>query len=173
MGQSCVLSVTHEPVDYSCPFCKTQQGIFDERNRPADVVAVTERAYARIAPKWWPGNPGAVLVIPRAHVENIYSISPADGAAVWDLTQRVAIGLRSAYGCEGTSIRQHNEPAGNQDVWHLHVHVFPRYADDDLYQRHNDSRWTAPSDREPYALKLREALGMRTTFDAPGTLPHR
>lgn len=163
-----MLSATHEPGDYSCPFCRIQQGIFNERNLPADVVAVTERAYARIAPKWWPGNPGAVLVIPRTHVENIYGISPEDGAAVWELTQRVAVGIRSAYGCEGTSIRQHNEPAGNQDVWHLHVHVFPRYEDDDLYQRHEDSRWVTPGDREPYALKLRKVLGMQYVFDAPG-----
>jgi hypothetical protein len=29
--------------------------------------------------------------------------------------------------------RQHNEPAGNQDLWHLHVHVFPRFEGDNLY----------------------------------------
>jgi len=33
--------------------------------------------------------------------------------------------LRAAYGCEGTSTRHYNEPAGNQDVWHIHIHVFP------------------------------------------------
>lgn len=166
-----MLSVTHEPDDYSCPFCRLQQGIFDERNLPSDVVAVTERAFARIAPKWWPGNAGAVLVIPRAHVENIYALSSEDGYAVWELAQRIAVGFRSAYGCEGTSIRQHNEPAGGQDVWHLHMHVFPRYEDDDLYQRHEQSRWAAPDDREPYALKLRETLGMPFAFDDPGALP--
>ncbi len=134
---------------------------------PSDVVAVTERAFARIAPKWWPGNPGAVLVIPRAHVENIYGLTPEDGQAVWELTQRVAVAIRSAYGCDGTSIRQHNEPAGDQDVWHLHVHVFPRHEADDLYRRHDQSRWVAPEEREPYAARLREVLGMPFSFDAP------
>ena len=160
-----MLSTSHEPAGYSCPFCRLAQGIFDERNRPADIVAVTERAYARIAPKWWPANPGAVLVIPREHVENIYDLSPEVGQAVWELTQQVAIGMRSSYDCEGTSIRQHNEPAGNQDVWHLHVHVFPRHADDRLYQRQDEARWVSPSDREPFALRLREALGLPFTFD--------
>ena len=129
------------------------------------MVAVTERTFARIAPKWWPGNHGAVLVIPRAHVENIYDLSPADGHAAWDLAQQVAVGIRSAYGCEGTSIRQHNEPAGDQDVWHLHVHVFPRFAGDRLYQRHADSQWVGPSERAHYARRLREVLGLPYAFD--------
>lgn len=165
-----MLSVTHEPDAYPCPFCGLQKGIFNERNLPSDVVAVTERAFARIAPKWWPGNAGAVLVIPRTHVENIYGLTPEDGHAVWELAQRVAVGLRSAYGCEGTSIRQHNEPAGDQDVWHLHVHVFPRYEDDDLYRRHDQSRWVAPDDREPYAARLRKALGMPFSFEDSAAL---
>lgn len=57
---------THEPDDYDCPFCRIQQGVHNEHNQPDDVVAVTDLAYARISPKWWPGNPGAALVIPAA-----------------------------------------------------------------------------------------------------------
>jgi histidine triad (HIT) family protein len=48
-----VLPLSHEPRGYHCPFCALQRGVFDERNQAADVVAVTELAYARIAPKWW------------------------------------------------------------------------------------------------------------------------
>ncbi|MFE6994758.1 HIT family protein [Microbacterium sp. NPDC057659] len=156
---------THEPMDYTCPFCGIQRGLFNDRNLPSDIIAVTERAFARIAPKWWPGNPGAVLVIPRAHVENLYDLSPADGQAVWELTQQIAVGIRSSYGCEGTSIRQHNEPAGGQDVWHLHVHVFPRHTDDRLYQRQEEARWVSSEERAPFAQRLREQLGMPATFD--------
>lgn len=114
----------HEPDNYECPFCRLQQGVHNEHNQPDDVVVVTAHAYARIAPKWWPGNAGADLVISREHHENLYDIPTEVGHAVWDLTQRVAVAMRSTYDCEGISTRQHNEPAGNQDVWHLHVHVF-------------------------------------------------
>jgi diadenosine tetraphosphate (Ap4A) HIT family hydrolase len=41
-----------------------------------------------------------------------------------------ALALKTAFDCPGVSTRQHNEPAGNQDVWHLHVHVFPRFESD-------------------------------------------
>lgn len=155
---------SHEPAGYSCPFCRLQAGVWNDRNQPSDVVAVTDRAFARIAPKWWPANPGAALVIPRRHVENLYEMDADDGHAVWDLTQQVATAMRVAYGCEGTSTRQHNEPAGGQDVWHLHVHVFPRFADDALYQRHDDARWVTVDERRPFADKLRSALQLPTTF---------
>ena len=158
----------HEPAGYDCPFCRFRRGVHDERNQPADLVAVTDRAYARIAPKWWPQNPGAVLVIPRRHVENLYSIPTADGHAVWDLTRQVAIAMRSTYGCEGISTRQHNEPEGGQDVYHLHVHVFPRYHADELYQRHREARWVGPGERAPYAQRLRRALGLPYSFEVSG-----
>jgi len=41
--------------------------------------------------------------------------------------------MKQAWKCDGVSTRQHNEPAGNQDVWHYHMHVFPRWDNDDLY----------------------------------------
>jgi histidine triad (HIT) family protein len=160
-----VRPISHEPAGYSCPFCRLQRDEFNERNQPTDVIAVTDRAYARISPKWWPANPGAALVIPRSHTENLYTISPDDGHAVWDLTQQVAVAMREAYGCKGISTRQHNEPAGNQDVWHLHVHVFPRYTDDRLYQRHDDTRWIGVPERADFAQRLRSVLSMPVTFD--------
>lgn len=155
---------THEPDYYDCPFCLLQQGIHNEHNQPGDVVAVTEHAYARVAPKWWPGNAGAALVIPRAHHENLYDIPAEVGHAVWDLTQQVAVAMRTSYGCEGISTRQHNEPSGNQDVWHLHVHVFPRFADDRLYEQHRRARWVGPGERGPWAERLASALGASRCF---------
>lgn len=165
MCQHRTVSTTHhEPAHWSCPFCRLQRGEHDPRNQPSDIVAVTERAFARIAPKWWPGNPGGVLVIPRAHTENLYSIAPEDNRAVWDLVREVAIAIRETYDCEGTSVRQHNEPAGDQDVWHLHVHVFPRHRDDALYERHREARWVSPEERAPFAERLRARLGLPHVF---------
>ena len=82
-------------------------------------------------------------------------------AAVQIAGKRIALALRTAYGCEGTSFRQHNEPAGGQEVWHYHLHVFPRYLGDDLYGRNRERRLTTPMEREPYAQKLRKHLGQQ------------
>jgi histidine triad (HIT) family protein len=72
--------------------------------------------------------------------------------------------MRIAYACDGISLRQHNEPAGDQDVWHLHVHVFPRHQGDHLYERHRDARWVAVHERAPYAEALAGELDLPRTF---------
>ena len=96
--------------------------------------------------------------MPDRHVENLYDITPQELGAVYATAQLVASAMRRAYGCQGTSTRQHNEPAGNQDVWHFHVHVFPRYDGDDLYLSHDRARWVGDAERAPYAERLRDGL---------------
>jgi histidine triad (HIT) family protein len=99
-----------------------------------------------------------VIVIPNTHAENLHDIADEDLRAVTATTKRIALALKQAYGCDGISTRQHNEPAGNQDVWHLHVHVFPRWQGDALYERHHEARWAKPAERSLYAKNLRAAL---------------
>ena len=126
---------SHAPADYLCPFCIVVSG----RDNPApyagqaDVVLRTGQATAFVSSSWWPNNPGHVLVVPDAHVENMYDLTPELGAQVLDAARRIALAFKAVYRCAGVSTRQHNEPAGNQDVWHYHVHVFPRWHDDGLY----------------------------------------
>ena len=45
---------SHEPAAHDCPFCRLQRGVHNDLNRAEDVVAVTDLAYARISPRWWP-----------------------------------------------------------------------------------------------------------------------
>jgi histidine triad (HIT) family protein len=100
---------------------------------PEHVVERTDRTLTYVSPKWWPNNPGNLLVIPQAHHENLFSLPDELGEPLQRAVRRAALALKDAYGCDGVSTRQHNEPAGNQDVWHYHVHVFPRYVGDGLY----------------------------------------
>ena len=149
---------SHAPPGYDCPFCRLLRGVETEHNRLDDIVWQDERTTAFIAPRWWPANHGHAVVIPNEHIENLYAIDEALLGDVYATVKRIAIALKEAYGCDGTSTRQHNEPAGDQEVWHLHVHVFPRYEGDRLYQRHEERRWATPAERAPYAAKLRAAL---------------
>jgi histidine triad (HIT) family protein len=147
----------HEPRGYGCPFCRLVAGIDDERqvNTRRDIVRRGELTTAFISPRWWPNNHGHVLVVPNAHHENLYDLPREFGHAVHDLVREIAIGIRQTYGCAGTSVRQHNEPAGNQDAWHYHVHVFPRYADDGLYGSKPYPEFVTVDERRPYAERLR------------------
>jgi histidine triad (HIT) family protein len=148
----------HAPADYDCPFCRIVAGVESPQNGYADVVARTDGALALISPRWWPGNEGHAIVVPLAHHESLYDIPPEYGYPVYDLIQQVAIAMRKSYDCHGISTRQHNEPAGNQDVWHFHTHVFPRYDGDELYLHRPLPDIADASQRRPYADRLRAAL---------------
>jgi len=111
-----------------------------------------------MSPRWWPNNAGHVLVVPNDHVETLYGMSDGALGAVYGTARRVAAAMKASYGCEGTSTRQHNDPASGQEVFHFHVHVFPRFAGDALYARDGEYRWSSPQERAPYAERLREAL---------------
>jgi histidine triad (HIT) family protein len=67
--------------------------------------------------------------------------------------------MKAVWACDGVSVRQHNEPVGNQDVWHYHLHVTPRYAGDDFYANYV-GRWALmpPEERARYARELRAYL---------------
>jgi histidine triad (HIT) family protein len=131
--------VTHEPPGYDCPFCRIVGDRFgdDVWTAPEDVVFRGEGLCAWIAPGQFSADPaylGHVIVVAAEHHENLYDMPDPLLGRVGALRRRVALAFKRL-GAEGTSTRQHNEPAGNQDVWHYHEHVLPRYADDRLYRQ--------------------------------------
>ena len=149
----------HAPKDYKCPFCAIVQGEEGDgvATRQADVVLRAELVTAFVSSHQWPNNPGHVLVVPNRHVENLYGLSEDLAAPLQRVVRTVALGLLAAFDCPGTSTRQHNEPAGGQDVWHYHIHVFPRYADDQLYGAQRQP--VPPAGRRAQAAAIRAALG--------------
>ena len=148
----------HEPAHYLCPFCDWLAGNETDYKQNSDIVFQDEKVTAFISPKWWINNPGHVIIIPNVHIENLYDMPDELLGAIYSTAKRIAIAMRNSYGCDGTSTRQHNEPAGNQDVWHFHTHLFPRFDDDKLYENHENKEFVSASKRKPYADKLREAL---------------
>ena len=152
----------HEPAGYHCPFCRNiRDGTSD---LPLEVVHRDDDVFVKVNPKWWPNNPGGALVIPVAHYENVYDLPVNLGTPLQAAIRATAVAMKAAYGCDGVSTRQHNEPAGNQDVWHYHVHVFPRFAGDDLY-RLDGIRPSAEQMRD-YAERLRTAWPMDSSSSA-------
>ena len=74
-----------------------------------------------------PRSPGHTLVIPKAPARNILDISPDDYANVARGTHKIAAAAMKAFKADGITVQQFNEPAGGQVVFHLHMHVMPRY----------------------------------------------
>lgn len=74
-----------------------------------------------------PRGDGHCLVIPKAPSRNILDVSPESLACVAATTQKMARAVVKAFGADGVTIQQFNESAGGQVVFHLHVHVIPRF----------------------------------------------
>ncbi len=74
-----------------------------------------------------PRGDGHVLVVPKAPSRNILDISTSDLAALYTTVQQIGRAAITAFGADGLTIQQFNEPAGGQVVFHTHVHVIPRF----------------------------------------------
>ena len=110
-----------------CPFCAIVSGsldsavLYEDADTLAflDITAVVE---------------GHTLVIPRRHADDLWQITEGQAAAVMRTVHRMAAQMRTKLQPDGLTLFQANRPAGWQDVFHLHVHVVPRWTEDDLHR---------------------------------------
>lgn len=102
-------------------------------------------------------NPGHVLVATRRHAANLFEITPQEAAAVMQAAQRVALAVQTAFDPPGLTLLQANGAEGDQTVFHFHLHVVPRHADDGIAL--SWPRKDPPASvLEGYARQLRQAL---------------
>lgn len=102
-------------------------------------------------------NPGHMLVVLKPHHTNIYSVNGEEAGAVFRTAAYMARVAKKAYGCEGVTLLQANETASAQTVFHLHVHVLPRWHGDGMalaWPAKNPTRGAL----EVMASRLRAAL---------------
>jgi histidine triad (HIT) family protein len=103
----------------SCIFCLIARG-----DEPAALVYRDDRVLAFM--DLFPLSRGHLLVVPRAHAENIFDISEADMLAVAALQQKIAEVLKAELEPDGIAVYQANGTAAGQTVFHYHVHLIPR-----------------------------------------------
>lgn len=84
-----------------------------------------------------PQAPGHTLVVPKAPSRNLLDADAGVLAKLLPVVQKVARAVQTAFGADGISIFQYNEPAGGQSVFHFHIHVVPRHEGVPL-ERHAD-----------------------------------
>jgi histidine triad (HIT) family protein len=79
-----------------------------------------------------PANDGHCLVIPKAHFETVFDMPPSDFGRVASTAAKVARAVNEVLRPGGINLTQANGEAAGQSVLHVHVHVLPRRAGDDL-----------------------------------------
>lgn len=102
----------------TCPFCST------DRER----IAENELAFA-IYDKF-PVNPGHALIIPKRHVADFFELSEAERTACFDLLSEAHQIVSSAYRPDGCNVGINVGVAGGQTIFHVHIHLIPRYHGD-------------------------------------------
>lgn len=150
----------HASDTYICPICLGIQGIEDERTliRKSDIIYQDKTVTAFISSFFIGNNPGHVVIVPNEHIENLYDLSGVIGSAIYAVSRKIAVAIKSEYQCDGITILQNNEPAGDQHAFHYHMHVFPRYENDKLHEVMLEKKSTTPEERKQYAENLRTAL---------------
>jgi len=137
----------------ACIFCKILAGEI-----PGTFVYrdATHAAFMDLRPV----NPGHVLVVPTQHAAHLADLAPASAARIMELAHGVAAGIRaSGLRCEGINLFLADGEAAMQEVFHVHLHVFPRYAGDGFGLRFGpDYVQRSRAELEDAASRIREAL---------------
>jgi histidine triad (HIT) family protein len=111
--------------DPDCLFCKIVAGEI-----PSTRIDEDERTIAFMDIN--PGTRGHALVVPRNHARDLHDIDAQDLAAVTRAGQRLAARQRDVLCADGVNLLNACGAAAWQTVFHFHLHVVPRYADDGL-----------------------------------------
>ena len=78
-----------------------------------------------------PVNPGYLMVIPKKHILCITDMDEETGAHLFRVTMRIQMAIRkSGVRCEGVNLFLADGEAAFQEVFHLHMHVIPRFKGD-------------------------------------------
>jgi len=105
-----------------------------------------------------PQGQGHTLVVPKAPSRNLLDADPATLGPLFQTVQKVARAVKRAFAADGVTIMQFNEPASGQTVYHLHVHVIPRFEGVPL--KPHTGQMEKPEVLTENAAKIRAALGV-------------
>jgi len=119
-GTFAPMSVTRDP---ECVFCQIVDG-----QALSHLVEEDERTLAFL--DIFPATPGHTLVVPRAHARDLLTVAPEDLAACAATAQRVAARMVDRLGADGVNLLNACGEAAWQSVFHMHLHVVPRYTDE-------------------------------------------
>jgi histidine triad (HIT) family protein len=108
----------------TCTFCNILAG-----KLASSIVWQDDRCWAFLDIQ--PVNPGHLLVIPVRHAARLAELEPETGKHMFRLAQRIAQAVRqSGIRCDGVNLFLADGEAAGQEVFHVHLHVIPRYWGD-------------------------------------------
>lgn len=108
-----------------CIFCRITRGEIPAIHVYSDDLIT---AFMDIQPI----NPGHLLIIPNTHASSLADLDPKLGSHIFEVAMRLASGLKGStmVQCEGVNLYLADGKAAGQEVFHIHLHVIPRFSGD-------------------------------------------
>ena len=106
-----------------CIFCKLANGVF-----PTNVIYEDDEFTVILDAA--PATKGHALILPKEHYADIYELDENVAANAFKLAKKLAGSMTQKLNCDGFNIVQNNKEAAGQTVFHFHMHLIPRYKDD-------------------------------------------
>ncbi len=110
----------HDP---NCIFCKIASGAI-----PAGKIYEDENFVAILDIS--PASEGHTLLIPKAHVQDVYDLPEAVGKEIYPVLTKLSHALKRNFAFDGLNILQNNGEVAGQTVFHFHIHLIPRHTGD-------------------------------------------
>ena len=108
-----------------CIFCKIANGEIPS-------ATIYENSDFRVFLDVAPANRGHALIVPKEHFKDIFDIDAVTAGKLFSLATEVARAMKSVLNCDGMNIIQNNGIVAGQTVFHFHLHLIPRYENDNV-----------------------------------------
>lgn len=113
----------------TCIFCK-----IINREVPAYILDENEEVIVFMSLENHP------LIVTKKHIPDIYTLDEKSGKEVMKESIKIAKAVKKSLVCDGIYVTQANEPAGGQDVFHYHMHIYPRWNDKRQWESDEENR---------------------------------
>lgn len=109
----------------NCIFCKIAAGEIPS-------ATIYEDADFRVILDIEPASKGHALILPKEHYANLYELPEELASKVLVVAKKVVTAMTEVLGCDGYNVLQNNGEVAGQTVFHFHMHLVPRYKDDQV-----------------------------------------
>lgn len=119
----------------NCIFCKIAAGEIPS-------ATIYEDDDFRVILDIEPASKGHALILPKEHYANLYELPEELAAKALVVAKKVVTKMTDVVGCDGYNVLQNNGEVAGQTVFHFHMHLIPRYKDDDVTIKWNPGALT-------------------------------
>ena len=123
-------------IDKDCIFCKLANG-------EIPTTSIYEDEDFNVIMDLGPASRGHSIILPKTHAANLYELPDDYCSKIMGVAKKCAAAMKKSLNCDGLNVLQNNGEAAGQSVFHLQVHLIPRYKDDQV-----NSTWNNPTKHE-------------------------